>query len=207
MAGHGGRDEPVLDYVRGYLGRARPLAEELRAVTAAAEERAEAGKQAQRLWPAIMDMILDAAQADAGIFSERTWGDYVEAALIPNHAADWTYLTSELAGEPYRWRSLLSWAPQIDRWLAAVPRSRSSIDQLVVAVRELNVSDQIEQGLRWIERVVTGAGDNCASTFTLPEWLRERRPHLVTPDRLARWQRVVDLLVVAGDTRVADLAD
>jgi len=41
----------------------------------------------------------------------------------------------------------------------------------------------------------------------LPEWLRERRPDLVTPDRIARWQRVVDLFVVAGDTRVADLAD
>jgi len=58
-----------------------------------------------------------------------------------------------------------------------------------------------------MERVVAGAGENCASTFTLPEWLRERRPDLVTPDRIARWQRVVDLLVVAGDTRVADPAD
>ncbi|SNR95047.1 hypothetical protein [Blastococcus mobilis] len=203
----GGRDEPVLDYVRGYLGRARPLGEALQAVAVAAEERAEAGQQAQRLWPAIMDMTLDAAQADAGLFSERTWGDYVEAALIPNTAAEWGYLTIELAGEPYRWRSLLSWAPQVDRWLAAVPHSRMSIDHLVIAVRELDVSDQIEQGLRWIERIVAGAGENCAATYTLPEWLRERRPDLVTPDRIARWQRVVDLLVVAGDTRVADLAD
>jgi hypothetical protein len=39
----------------------------------------------------------------------------------------------------------------------------------------------------------------------MPEWLRERRPDLVTPDQIARWQRVVDLLVVAGDVRVADL--
>ena len=29
----------------------------------------------------------------------------------------------------------------------------------------------------------------------------------VTDDQIARWQRVVDLLVVAGDSRVADLAD
>ena len=82
-----------------------------------------------------------------------------------------------------------------------------SIDRLVRAVRELDVPDQIEQGLRWIEPVVAGAGDNCASTFTLPEWLRERRPDLVATEQAARWQRVVDLLVVAGDTRVADLAD
>jgi len=205
--GLAGRNEPVLDYVRGYLGRARPLAEALQAIAVAAEERAEAGQQAHRLWPAVMDMILDAAQADSRIFSERTWGDYAEAALIPNTAAEWGYLTIERAGEPYRWRSLLSWASQVDRWLAAVPRSRMSVDHLVIAVRELDVSDQIEQGLRWIERVVAGAVENCASTYTLPEWLRERRPDVVTPDQTARWQRVVDLLVVAGDTRVADLAD
>jgi hypothetical protein len=62
-------------------------------------------------------------------------------------------------------------------------------------------------GLRWIERIVAESGNNCASTFTLPEWLHERRADLVTEDQIARWQRIVDLLVVAGDSRVADLAD
>ena len=65
----------------------------------------------------------------------------------------------------------------------------------------------VEQGLRWIERNVTESGSNCASTFMLPEWLRERRADLVAEDQIARWQRVVDMLVVAGDSRVADLAD
>jgi TolB-like protein len=46
-----------------------------------------------------------------------------------------------------------------------------------------------------------------AFTHTLPEWLHERRADLVTEDQIARWQRVVDMLVVAGDSRVADLAD
>jgi hypothetical protein len=73
-----------------------------------------------------------------------------------------------------------------------------AIDHLVIAVRELNIVDQIEQGLRWIERIVAESGSNCASTFTLPEWLHERRADLVTD---------VDMLVVAGDSRVADLAD
>jgi hypothetical protein len=134
-------------------------------------------------------------------------GDYAEAALIPNPAAEWGYLTIELAGHPYRWRNLLSWAPQVDRWLGAITRTRMSIDHLVIAVRELQVADQIEQGLRWIERIVAESGNNCATTFTLPEWLHERRADLVTDDQIARWQRVVDLLVVAGDSRVADLGD
>jgi hypothetical protein len=201
------RDDVVLEYVRNYIENARVLAEALQAIGAAAEERAEAGHHAHRLWPTIMDLVLDTAQANRTVFTERTWGDYAEAALIPNPAAEWGYLTIELAGHPYRWRNPLSWAPQVDRWLGAITRTRMSIDHLVIAVREMQVADQIEQGLRWIERIVAESGDNCATTFTLPEWLQERRADLVTDDQIARWQRVVDLLVVAGDSRVADLAD
>jgi hypothetical protein len=40
------------------------------------------------------------------------------------------------------------------QWVA----DRVAGGQLVIAVRELDVSDQIEQGLRWIERIVAGAG-------------------------------------------------
>jgi len=201
------RDDVVLDYVRSYIANARVLAEGLQAIAAAAEERAEAGQHALRLWPRIMDLVLDAAEAHPELFIEHTWGDYAEAALIPNPAAEWGYLTIELAGQPNRWRNPLCWAPQVDRWLGAITRSRMSIDHLVIAVRDLDVADQIEQGLRWIERIVAESGSNCASTFTLPEWLHERRADLVTVDQIARWQRVVDLLVVAGDSRVADLAD
>jgi hypothetical protein len=202
-----GRDDVVLEYARNYIENARVLAEGLQAIATAAEERAEAGDHAHRLWPRIMDLVLDAAQVNSGVFTERTWGDYAEAALIPNPAAEWGYLTIELAGQPYRWRNPLAWATQVDRWLGAITRTRMSIDHLVIAVRELDVADQIGQGLRWIERIVAESDSNCASTFTLPEWLHERRADLITDDQIARWQRVVDLLVVAGDSRVADLAD
>lgn len=204
----GGPDDIVLEYVRRYIEDSRLLAEGLQAIAAAAEERPEVGQHAHRLWPKIMDLVLDAAEEEPRVFTERTWGDYAEADLIPNPAAEWgSYLTIELAGQPYRWRNLLSWSLQVDRWLGAITRTRMSIDHLVIAVRELDVADQIEQGLRWIERIVTDSGNNCASTFTLPEWLHERRADLVTDEQIARWQRVVDLLVVAGDSRVADLAD
>lgn len=201
------RDDVVLEYVRNYVSNARVLAEALQALAAAAEERADAGKHARRLWPSVMDLVLDAAEVNSKIFTEHTWGDYVEAALIPNPAAEWGYLTIELAGQPYCWRDLLTWRLHVERWLGAITPSRMSIDNLVIAVRDLEVADQIEQGLRWIERIVAKSGVNRASTFMLPEWLHERQADLVTDDQIARWQRVVDLLVVAGDSRVADLAD
>ena len=72
-----------------------------------------------------------------------------------------------------------------------------SIDHLVIAVRELDVPDQVETGLRWIERIVGRNSSDCANTYTLPEWLRERCADLTTEDQIARWQRVVDLLVVS----------
>lgn len=133
------RDDVVLEYVRNYIPNPRVLAEGLQAIAAAAEERAEAGQHAHRLWPRIMDLVLDAAEANGTLFTERTWGDYAEAALIPNPAAEWVYITIELAGDPYAWRNLLSWAPQVDRWLGAITRTRMSIDHLVIAVRELQV--------------------------------------------------------------------
>lgn len=202
------RDEVVFDYIRNYLANPRLLAEGLRAMAAAAEERAEAGQHARRLWPSIMDLVLDSAEANSGLFTERTWGGYAEAALIPNPVAKWGgHLTVELTGEPYCWRDLLAWAPQVDRWLGVINRTSMSIDHLVFAVSELDVADQIEQGLRWIEQIVVESGANCAATSTLPEWLHERRVDLAADDQIARWQRVVDLLVVAGDSRVADLAD
>lgn len=202
-----GRDDVLLEYVGNYITNARVLAEGLQAVAAAAEERAEAGQQARRLWPRIMDLVLDAAEENPALFTERTWGDYAEAALIPNPAAQWGYLTSELSGQAYLWRDPLSWKPQVERWLGAITHSRMSIDNLVIAVGELDVADQVEQGLRWIEQIVSGSSNNCASTFTLPDWLRGHRADLVNDEQIDRWQRVVDLLVVAGDSRVADLAD
>lgn len=202
-----GRDDVLLSYVDRYLQNPRLLAEGLKAIAAAGEERVEAGAAAHRLWSRIMDRVLDYADNNPSLFSEPTWGAYAEADLIPEPSPDWHYLTIEMLAAPHRWRNLLTWSPQVERWLETITSTRMSIDHLVVAVRELDVTDQVTSGLRWVERIVVRSGNDCAKTYTLPEWLHERRPDLLNEDQVARWQRVVDLLVVAGDSRVADLAD
>jgi hypothetical protein len=201
------RDSPVLEYVNGYLGDSRMLTEALRAINAAAEERPNAAAEARRLWPILIDRVLGAeTENSGGVFTGRDWGDAL-AELIPNPAPPWHYLTLELAGEPERWRDLLGWSAQIDRWLGFAVGNRGCIDSLVIAVRELELADQLDTGLTWIERIVHGDGDGCAHTFTLPEWLRERRADLTIPEQQAKWERIVDRLVVSGDTRIADLTD
>lgn len=202
-----GRDQPLLGHIEAYLGNSRMLAEALDAINASAEERADAAAEARRLWPSLMDRVLDAVVDNPGVFTDPRWGNYALAALVPNPTYARSYLTLELAGEPEKWRDLLAWSSQVERWVNVAAGNRKSIDALVIAVRELQLTDQINIGLKWIERIVQGSSNECANTFTLPEWLHEMRADLTMPEQEARWQRVVDLLVVAGDNRVADLAD
>jgi hypothetical protein len=201
-----GRDEPLLDHVRGYLSNTRLLAESLRAINAAAEEKGPAADEALRLWPVLIDLVLDAADENSEILTERRYGDRAFSELIPNPAYAFGYLNLEPSREPVKWRNLLGWPDQVERWVS-MARGRESIDALVIAVGELDPAQQVEIGLSWIETVVAASGKDCAHTYTLPEWLHERRADLSTSDQEARWQRVVDLLVLAGDRRVADLAD
>lgn len=201
------RDQSLIEHIEAYLGDSRMLAEALRAINAAAEERADAAAEARRLWPSVMDWVLDAAVDNPEVFTNRDSSDDALAALVPNPAYAWGYLTLELADEPKRWRDLLACSSQVDRWLSIAVGNRKSMDALVIAIRELELADQTDTGLKWIEQIVQGSGNECANTFTLPEWLHERQVDLTTPEQQARWQRVVDLLVVSGDNRVADLAD
>ncbi len=67
--------------------------------------------------------------------------------------------------------------------------------------------DQINLGMLWVERLLDRCERIRASSHELPSWLRQCRDHLSTDDQTSRWQRIIDMLVVAGDGRVADLSD
>ncbi len=201
-----GRDEPLLEHIGGYLSNARLLAESLRAMNAAAEEQRRAADAARRLWPALIELVLDAVDENPDILSGGRHGDRAIAELIPNPAYTFGYLNLEPSGEPVKWGDLLAWSVQVERWVS-MASGRECIDALVTAVGELDPADQVGVGLSWIETVVGASGTERANTYTLPEWLHDRRVDLRTSEQEARWQRVVDLLVLAGDRRVADLAD
>ena len=135
-------------------------------------------------------------------------GRLARAALIPNPPSEFMYHTRELAGEPHPWTDLLAWTRQVERWIAIAPGDRESIDQLVVAVGHLDKADQIDTGLRWIEALLqaTSTGRR-GNTWTLAEWLQDRRADLATTEQVARWQRLLDMQVVSGNTQIAHLAD
>jgi hypothetical protein len=200
-------DDVLLTHIRLLLETPRLLHEVLKAIQAAGEEHEVLAEAANRLWPSIMDMVLDHADSAPQIFAPHFWGDHVLANLIPNPAYKWGYLTLEPHGDPIVWNKLTDVASQVDRWIQFAMGKRGAIDALVIALHNLDVTGQIEVGLAWVERIVGQGGEGCCGTFTLPEWLRDRRADLVTAEQNARWQRVVDILAISGDTRVADLAD
>lgn len=202
-----GDDEPVLKHVRNLVQSPRALSQALRALSSAAEERREAGLHLRRLWPHIIDLVLDASASNPKLFSPHPAGDYSESLLIPTTTQAWNYWTQERTEEPFAWRDLISWAQQVERWVASHPRSPKSIDQLVMALAELDVAHQLKPGMDWVERVASSVGPRCSSSYMLPAWLKERRFDVAGTAQQQVWQRIVDHLLVEGDQRVAELAD
>ena len=202
-----GRPSILLKHVLGSMPNPSILAETLRAVAVAAEEQGALAAAARRYWPQVMDAVMDAAQQHPGVLTDDRGGRQARAELIPNPANESLYQTRELCGEPQSWADLLAWSPQVERWLAIAPGTRNGIDQMVIAVQQLPVDDQIGTGLRWIETLVQATKAGRGSTFTLAEWLHARRSDLTTPEQEAMWRRILDMQVVSGNTQVAHLTD
>ncbi|WP_326758622.1 hypothetical protein OHB35_11350 [Streptomyces phaeochromogenes] len=194
-------------HLTAYADDAAALAEFLRAVAAAAEETATLAAAGQRAWPHIMDHVLDLF--DAGhvpdTFDYR--GAQALAALVPTTAYDAGYVNRELHGPPQAWTRLLEWGPQIQRWLPYATGVSECVDNVVSALQNLSPADQVRVGLPWLETLITARPDAVAGrSWLLPKWLRDVRGH-ARNEFMQSWQRIVDALVVAGETRLSDLAD
>ena len=150
-----GRPSILMDHVLGGMPNPRILAATLRAVATTAEEQGALAVAARRHWPQIIDAVMDMAKRPGTLTDDRD-GRQARAELIPNPANEWLYQTRELPDEPQSWADLLAWSPQVERWIAIAPGTRESIDQMVVAVRQLGIDDQVNTGLKWIEDARTG---------------------------------------------------
>lgn len=136
---------------------------------------------------------------------QRRWRGRAAEALLPHMTYEHRHRYSELTSEPIRWPVPQQWRPEIDSWIEASSGGREAIDAMVHMLLTQPIEEQAPLGIVWVERLVDKdpAGSR---TFLLPEWLRNVRSYC-GDDELAVWQRVVDTLIVHGDTRVRDLAD
>jgi hypothetical protein len=133
------------------------------------------------------------------------WRSRALAALLPHMTYEHRHRYSELTSEPIRWPAPQQWRAEIDSWIEASSGGREAIDAIVHMLLTQPLEEQAPLGIVWVERVVAKDPES-SRTFLLPEWLRDVRSYC-SENELPVWQRLVDTLVVHGDTRVRDLAD
>jgi AcrR family transcriptional regulator len=203
-----GKEDLLWASLERYVDSDDLLAELLRAFAAAAEESDKAAEAARRVWPKVINHVLNLIEGGRRLKGYRFFGSQALAALMPNAASEVPYLRREVEGESIDWPELLSWRRQVERWLPIAAGSGASVDSLVRLLGSLSETDQAAVGLPWVEVLVKAGPDKVASgSWLLADWLHKVRVHAREPECLSSWQRIVDMLIVAGDTRVADLSD
>lgn len=137
-------------------------------------------------------------------FQDHHNGDMALAALIPNVAGEVSYLYREVQDSPIAWWKPLLLISEVEVWLEPAATKPTCIDQLISFLGVLGSGDQVRVGLLWVATLVLADPTPIAGrTFLLSDWLIDTRSAAVDAGLSARWQEVVDALVVAGNTRLA----
>jgi DNA-binding transcriptional ArsR family regulator len=207
LAGNGD-DSALFKHIDAYADNCDLLGGLLRAASAAAEETADRAATARRLWPAVIERVLDLHDAGHTPFSRRPWGDYTLASLLPNHAGEVAYLYPEVGEIPISWWDVLSWTPQIQRWLSFARGNPRCVDHLISSVRSLPEAEQVTTCLPWLaDLVLPDPAAVAGGSFLTSSWLIDIRTAASDVGLGAVWQQVVDALVVAGATRLAPYSE
>jgi len=207
LCGHG-NSGPLFRLLEGFIDRNDLLDEFMDAIAAAAEENQDAAAAAIEIWPRLIDHAMDLMDLGHVPLGDGWRAARGIASLIPNVVQDDGYLLRELDGTPIVWIDFDKIAPHISRWIPFAVGHREAVDQLIDLLRLTSMDRQVSDGLPWIEDLVRADAPAVAGrSYRLPGWLRETRSAARGTPQGSSWQRIVDLLVVAGEERLADLTD
>jgi len=202
-----GDDGLLFEHLDAFADRSDLLGPFIRAVSAAAEESTSRASTAARLWPKLVSRVLG-YQKDHQPFDGRYYGDYARASLVPNLAGEVAYLYREMEGAPIVWWNPRDLVSTVEEWLPGARGDATCIDHLISFVRALDAADQVRLGLPWIADLVPAdPGQVARRSYLLSTWLIEVRSAVTDDALLATWQRVVDALVVAGDSKLAPYSE
>ncbi len=201
-------DAAIYEYIDSYADTSALLDNLLRALSAAAEETPDRAATARRIWPNVIRYVLQLNQSGHTPFGGTRYGDMAVAAVIPNTTGELPYLYREVDDTPIVWWDPLELVSEFEAWLAPAAGNATCVDQLIGFVRALEPDDQVRVGLPWVTRLVVADPIRIGrGTFMLPTWLIEIRSVAVDAGLLSSWQQVVDILVVAGVSRLAPYSD
>ena len=203
-----GDDTAIYEYIDAYADNSTLLGKLLRSLSAAGEETPNRAATARRIWPDLVRHVLDLHRSGRTPFSDSHHGDMALAALIPNPVGELPYLYREVIDDPIVWWDPLELRHQVEAWLAPAMGNATCVDQLIGFVRLLKPDDQVRVGLPWVAKIVLADPASVAGrTYMLATWLIETRSAVVEARLLAKWQEIVDAMVVAGDSRLAPYSD
>lgn len=203
-----GESRSLFRQLEGFIDRNDLLDEFMDAIAAAAEENQDAAATAIDIWPRLMDHAMNLMDLGRIPVGDGWLAARGIASLIPNITYDHGYLLRELDSAPIVWIDFDRIAPHITRWVTFAAGHRESVDQLIALLRLTSIDRQVSDGLPWIEDLVRANPRAAAGrSYLLPEWLAATRSAARGTPQWPNWQRIVDLLVVAGEERIAALAD
>ena len=205
LARHGD-DTAIYDLIDAYADNLALLSNLLYALSAAAEETPDRATVARRVWPSIVRHVLDLHSRGHVKFREDFHAEMALAGLIPNPAYEAQYLYREIQEKPIVWWEPLPLEAEVDAWLAPAAGKARCVDQLIGFLRVLTVEDQARVGIPWVSTLVLGnPGPIAKGSFMLADWLIETRS--AAAGLSARWQQIVDALVVEGVSRLAPYSE
>lgn len=198
----------LLTHIDDFAEDPRLLSEFLTALTAAGEENQCRASAAQDVWPAVLARVVEFVSTGTCPRDHHHYGQAPLAAAIPTPSYESGYLHREFEAEPILWADPVVLAPQIEQWIPVAAGHRRPLDALAHLLDRLPVEQQAAIGLPWMETLVMADPGQLANrSFLLPEWLERVRPHAMSQPLREAWHRIVDALTVAGDDRIAALAD
>ena len=208
LAEHGD-DGAIYSYLDSYADNSTLLDHLLRALSAAAEETPDRAATARRIWPKVVRHVLALNDSDHTPFQDRYYGDQALAALMPNAAGNGLYLYREIQDNPIVWWTPLTMRSEVEAWLAPAAGKPICVNQLIsFFFAALSPEEQARTGLPWVAKIVLKEPTRIAGRASLLSvWLIEIRSAVVDVGRSAKWQELIDALVVAGVTRLAPYSE
>ena len=98
-----GEDAPIYEHINAYSENSALLSNFLQALSAAAEETPDRAATARRIWPGIVQHVLELQSSGHVQFPKDFHGETALSALIPNPAYESKYLYQEIQEKPIVW--------------------------------------------------------------------------------------------------------
>lgn len=196
---------PILAYLDALRPNAGLVSNFLHGLAGSGAETQTRAEAANHLWPTLLNHALTyATPSETNIYNQRTWGSWAAAALLPQPAVWSQGLHNELQGAPIDWVDPTTLTPFIDAWIQASPAEMKVVDALLGFTARLTEAGQITQGIPWVTSTCVEDGIVLVKeSYGLADWLKQTRLPAELHGHGEAWQRLVDALVVAGNTELA----